>query len=455
MLVIATSLSIAVLWRSDEGRLSWVLRGGIPFVAVATLLLVAWAVSLHTAGAYDTRFAGTGATEYTAVAKATLGTFSALAILSYALKLEIARGFVLLALPLGLAALVVAHWLWRRWLCRRRAAGQLLHRVLVVGDHQALTHLIATLDRSPEAGYSVVGACCSDNGLAIGRVPVVGHELDAADIARQLRVDAVACASSATLGASAVRALSWRLEGSDVQMIVVPSLADVAGPRVSTRPINGIPLLLVEQPRFEGFPLVMKTLIDRLLSLAGIVAVAPVLLAITVAIKLDDGGPALFRQERVGINGKRFTMLKFRSMCVGADRMQDQLRAEHAQENAARGPLFKMKNDPRVTRVGKFIRRTSLDELPQLWNIVRGDMSLVGPRPPLPREVITYDSVVTRRLLVKPGLTGMWQINGRSDLSWQESVRLDLYYVENWSPLGDLMIIVRTLRVVMHHEGAY
>lgn len=331
--------------------------------------------------------------------------------------------------------------------------------MLVVGDEGSLQQLIRTLDSQPAAGYEIVAAACSQlagsSDPHIAGVPVVGSELDAAELAEEVQADIVACAQSAKLGSRALQRLTWRLEGSDKEVIVVPDVIDVAGPRITTRPINGIPLLLIEQPRFDGKNLAIKTLMDKVLSLAGLLVTAPLLVAIAVSIRLDDHGPVIFRQERVGMNGRNFQMWKFRSMRVGADKEHAQMMAAHGTQDVDRGPMFKLQNDPRVTRVGALLRRTSLDELPQLWNILRGDMSLVGPRPPLPSEAETYDSAAMRRLLVKPGLTGMWQVSGRSNLSWEESVRLDLYYVANWTLMDDLAILFRTVKTVLTREGAY
>jgi exopolysaccharide biosynthesis polyprenyl glycosylphosphotransferase len=226
---------------------------------------------------------------------------------------------------------------------------------------------------------------------------------------------------------------------------------EVAGPRLHIRPFEGLPLLAVEQPRFEGWQRMVKTGVDRCLALTALVVLAPVLLGIAVAVRMSGPGPVLFRQERVGINGRSFTMLKFRSMVVDADGQVEQLR----QGNISDGLLFKLREDPRVTSVGRWLRRLSLDELPQLLNVVGGSMSLVGPRPPLPREVARYDASVSRRLLVKPGLTGLWQISGRSDLPWEEAVRLDLRYVENWSLALDTKILWKTFAAVLSSSGAY
>ncbi|HEY4629941.1 MAG TPA: sugar transferase, partial [Blastococcus sp.] len=244
---------------------------------------------------------------------------------------------------------------------------------------------------------------------------------------------------------------SWQLEGSGIELLVSPGLIEVAGPRLHIRPFVGLPLLSIEEPVFTGWRRVLKGALDRTGAALAIVLVAPILVAIAVAVRLSSHGPVLYRQERVGTYGRRFTMYKFRSMVDGADGKLADLLAR----NEGHGLLFKMQRDPRVTPVGRVLRRLSLDELPQLFNVLGGTMSLVGPRPPLPREVERYDTSIRRRLLVKPGLTGLWQISGRSDLSWEESVRLDLRYVENWSLTLDLLILWKTASAVLRSRGAY
>jgi exopolysaccharide biosynthesis polyprenyl glycosylphosphotransferase len=263
--------------------------------------------------------------------------------------------------------------------------------------------------------------------------------------------DTIAVTSASETAAQYLRQLSWQLEGSGIELLVAPGLIEVAGPRLHIRPFEGLPLLSVEQPRFESWQRMVKVAVDRCVAAVALLLLAPLLVAIAVAVRMSSSGPVLYRQERVGVNGRSFTMLKFRSMVVEADRQVDTLRAA----NISDGLLFKLRDDPRVTPVGRWLRRLSLDELPQLFNVLGGTMSLVGPRPPLPGEVAQYDSSVSRRLLVKPGLTGLWQISGRSDLSWEESVRLDLRYVENWSLATDLLILWKTGRAVLSRSGAY
>jgi exopolysaccharide biosynthesis polyprenyl glycosylphosphotransferase len=246
--------------------------------------------------------------------------------------------------------------------------------------------------------------------------------------------------------------VSWQLEGSSTDLVVSPGLTEVAGPRLHILPVAGLPLLHVDEPKFTGFRRVLKGAFDRVSAALALVLLSPIFLVLVLAVRLTSSGPALFRQVRVGRAGSTFVMLKFRSMYADAE---ERLASLREQSDHGDGVLFKMKEDPRVTRVGKFLRKYSLDELPQLINVVLGTMSLVGPRPPLPLEVARYEDHVHRRLLVKPGLTGLWQISGRSDLSWDESVQLDLRYVENWSLGEDLFILWKTVRAVAHGSGAY
>jgi exopolysaccharide biosynthesis polyprenyl glycosylphosphotransferase len=308
------------------------------------------------------------------------------------------------------------------------------------------------LDSVPDAGYHVVAACCGDAAQRyIGQVPVLGDESEAAEIARRIGIDTVACTSSARFDAGGLRRLGWALEGQDVELVVVPRLTDVAGPRVLTRPVAGLSLLHVEAPVFDGPQLAIKTIGDRIAAACLLVLLSPLFAVVGVLIRRDRTGPVFFRQERIGKGGMSFPMLKFRTMLVGAEAMLPSLQ----DRSEGQGPLFKLRDDPRITAIGAKLRQYSLDELPQLVNVLRGQMSLVGPRPPLASEVETYALDVRRRLLVKPGMTGLWQINGRSDLSWDESVRFDLYYVENWSVMSDLIILWRTGRAVLRSSGAY
>jgi len=420
----------------------------LEYTWVSAGIVVLWVLLLRLHGAYDPRMFGHGIQEYRSVGNATFRLFAALAIVSYLAKLELARGYVLVAFPAGLLVLLLTRRMWRTWLGSHRARGDYVDLVLVVGDAPHLRTLIRDLRAAPEAGFAVVGACCSDDVTTIDGIPVVGTEDEAAAFAERLDVDVLACSVSGRRGADGLRRLSWALEGTGVELVVSPGLTDVAGPRIRSRPVAGLPLIYVEEPTFTGAPLLLKSALDVAVAGSLMLVLFPVFALVALLVWLEDRGPVFYSQDRVGIHGRRFVMHKFRSMRVGADTMVPTT-------NEGAGPLFKMREDPRVTRIGRFIRRYSLDELPQFWNIIRRDMSLVGPRPPLASEVAVYEEDVHRRLLVKPGLTGLWQVSGRSDLSWEDSVRLDLYYVENWSFTTDLRILWRTARAVFDRRGAY
>jgi exopolysaccharide biosynthesis polyprenyl glycosylphosphotransferase len=433
----------------------------LEYITFIAMLVATWVLMLHLHDAYDRRLLGHGPEEYKVVAKASFQLFAVLAILSYLLRLEVARGFVAIAMPAGMLGLLLSRWLWRKWLTMHRIQGLLsTHRiqgllstsVLVVGEREHLVNLIRSLESVPDAGYRVVAACCSDaEGDYLGRVPVLGDESQAAEIARRADVSTVICTSSQRLGSGGLRRLGWALEGQDVDLVVAPELTEVAGPRVLTRPVAGLSLLHVEAPVFAGPQLAIKTTIDRIAAATLLVLLSPLFAVVAILIRRDAHGPVFFRQERVGKGGTFFPMLKFRTMVIDAEEMLPSL----LDQSDGQGPLFKLRDDPRITNIGATLRRYSLDELPQLVNVLRGDMSLVGPRPPLASEVEEYEHDVRRRLLVRPGMTGLWQINGRSDLSWEEAVRFDLYYVENWSVMSDLMILWRTGRAVVQSSGAY
>jgi exopolysaccharide biosynthesis polyprenyl glycosylphosphotransferase len=319
---------------------------------------------------------------------------------------------------------------------------------------EQLAHQLA---RQPMSGYLVVGACAPSGevaGYLTGtQVPIYGNLNNLQTALESSGADTVVITSSDELPPDRVRELSWSLEPGRQHLVVAPSLMDIGGPRIHTRPVAGLPLIHVETPRYEGRVLVAKRSFDILASGILIVLLSPFLALIAFAVRLSTPGPVLFKQSRVGLNGKQFKMLKYRSMVIDAESKLGRL--HDVQRAAGNSVLFKMKNDPRVTVVGKFLRRYSLDELPQLFNVFQGSMSLVGPRPPLQREVELYEHHVHRRFLVKPGITGLWQVSGRSDLSWEDSVRLDLYYVENWSITSDIIILWRTFRAVVSKRGAY
>jgi exopolysaccharide biosynthesis polyprenyl glycosylphosphotransferase len=427
-------------------ELYWLISLGV----VAT-----WLVLLATCRTRDPRVIGVGFAEYRRVASASAFTFGSLAIIFLVGKVEIARGFFVLTLPIGLLALTISRWAWRRWLSSQRTNGRYLSRALVGGSPADVAYVIDQLESKTGATYHIIGAAIDgtagdDNGVEL-RVPVVADLSNLAMAAANLQVDTVILAGQPSDDRGFVKDLSWQLEGAATDLVLAAGLTDVAGPRIHFRPVEGLPLIHVEIPQFDGTKHALKRALDVVLSGIALALLSPLFLLLAVLVRLDSPGGAFFAQQRVGRNGERFTMYKFRSMVTTAEAEAKNL----AEMNEGAGLLFKMKDDPRVTRIGRVIRKYSLDELPQLWNVFIGDMSLVGPRPPLPREVAAYENHVQRRLFIKPGLTGMWQVSGRSDLSWDASVRLDLYYVENWSLMGDLIILWRTAKVLIRPVGAY
>jgi exopolysaccharide biosynthesis polyprenyl glycosylphosphotransferase len=417
-------------------------------------LVLAWPALLAACGAYDQRLFGSGGEEFRRVARAGLVLLAVLGFVSYAAELELSRALVVLAVPALTVVTSVERYVSRRFVQRQRQRGRCLKRVVVVGRGGAVLELVERLRRSQYAGLDVVAVCVTPDDrsrvAAAVDLPVAGLQ-DVLATAALTSADAVAVTSASETASQYLRTLSWQLEGSGLELLVAPGLVEVAGPRLHIRPFDGLPLLSVEQPRFTGWRRVVKDGLDRSAALAALVLLLPVFGLIALAVRQSGPGPVFYRQERVGLGGARFTMLKFRSMVPGADQQVAGL----SDGNDSDGLLFKMRADPRVTPVGRWLRRLSLDELPQLVNVLRGDMSLVGPRPPLPTEVARYDTSVSRRLLVKPGLTGLWQISGRSDLPWEEAVRLDLRYVENWSLAMDVSILWRTARAVVSASGAY
>ena len=429
----------------------------VNYTTVSVILTLCWTAILGVYGSRSDRIIGTGTSEYRLVVDSSLRIFGVFAILAFLFKIDFSRGYFIVALPLGTIALVVTRWLWRKWLTNRRARGEYSAKVLLVGSEVSVLHTATELARQPQAGYHVVGACVPSGRVADylpgTDIPVAGNVDRVGSAIAATGADTIVITSSDELSPEKIRQLSWSLEPGRQHLVVAPSLTDIGGPRIHTRPVAGLPLIHVETPRYEGFKRYQKRIFDFVASAFLILILSPVLVAIAIVIRLSTPGPVLFRQERVGLDGGTFRMLKFRSMVTNAEALIHELAANDRTEGNS--VLFKMKDDPRVTKVGRVLRKFSLDELPQLFNVLRGDMSLIGPRPPLQREVDLYETHVHRRFLMKPGITGLWQVSGRSDLSWEDSVRLDLYYVENWSMVGDFIILMKTARAVFASSGAY
>lgn len=446
-----------ILVAVGAGTLLQLFAAGITSTTVlaAAMLVVLWALLLSGMRSREMQCLGSGIAEYQRVANATGLAFGAIAIWVLVLDWSGDRVLIFSALPIGLVGLLFSRWCWRQWLRGRRAFGHYSSRTLVVGDRADVEYVIRAL-QSREHGFHVVGTALfgTDRAPVIvdgRRYPVRGSVDRVASIASRIGADTIVVASRPENDPSFVRELSWQLEGTAANLVLSNQLTDVVGPRISFRPVEGLPMLQIRIPSYEGGHYLLKRGLDISVSALALACIAVITPFLALAIKLESPGPVFFAQKRVGRDGRLFTMYKFRTMVVDAEQRLAELR----QQNEGAGLLFKMRSDPRVTRVGAVLRKISLDELPQFWNVLRGEMSIVGPRPPLMSEVTAYDGRIVRRLYVKPGITGPWQVSGRSDLSWDESVRLDLSYVENWSLMNDLQIMWRTARVMVQREGAY
>jgi len=416
------------------------------------IVLITWPVSVAAHHGYDSKRVGIDSKELSSLPRALADHVVASAFICVAASSTSLLTVIICATPLATVLGLIARLVLRRALHRRQRAGEYLRSVLVVGPLNASKDMNRTMSEDLACGLRVVGACVPDIDLADAPDPelrVFGSLNEVPDVVNRLGCEAVAVTGGLT--ATYLRGLAWSLEGAGVDLLVHPGLVEVAGPRMHIRPFVGLPLLHVEQPHFTGWRRTVKRAFDITLTSLGLLLISPFLITLMAVIKLSDRGPIFFTQTRVGLNGKTFKMIKFRSMVVDAEARKAQLMTD----NEGAGPLFKMKNDPRITPIGRFLRRYSIDELPQLFNVLHGEMSLVGPRPPLTSEVDQYGNDVRRRLLVQPGLTGLWQVSGRSMLSWDESVRLDLRYVENWGLTLDLWIIWKTAWAVASRSGAY
>jgi exopolysaccharide biosynthesis polyprenyl glycosylphosphotransferase len=420
---------------------------GVAYGDVLRAAVPVWILAMATAHCYEERYLGLGSEEFRRVTNAAARFTALFAVAMFMFKWDVARGFVVVALPTASLYALCFRYLARKVLHWLRKDGAASRRVLVVGDGPALEILTSRLEKAPHSGLRVVGTC--QPVTVDGTVSSTIRHVWSTVTSRQ--ADTVAVAHCGQITPLVLRELAWSLEGRGVGLLVAPGLTDVAGPRVNIRAVSGLPLIHVAEPGFTGWGQLAKRIFDTVVAGVSLLLASPLLVALALTVRFSSSGPVLFRQVRIGKDGREFVMYKFRSMYADAETRLTELRCLNDHGESV---LFKMREDPRVTRVGKVLRRYSLDELPQLVNVVRGQMSLIGPRPPLPGEVARYAHSVHRRLLVKPGLTGLWQVSGRSDLNWEETVRLDLYYVENWSVTLDAEILVRTVWAVLRGSGA-
>ncbi|MGV1003221.1 MAG: sugar transferase [Candidatus Nanopelagicales bacterium] len=416
---------------------------------VATAIVVWWLLLLVVRGAYEARFLGVGSEEFKRLVTATATLLALIAITAYFVSVAPPVRMVLPALALGLLTLMIGRWLLRIWLGKQREAGRYQVSTLIVGEKSLAGELAKAFAADPVAGFQVVGIVAPPP--ARGEQDFLAEWLaDLTAWVQRHNVAAVAVAESPSIAPELLRQLAWALEGPRVDLLVSPALSDVAGPRVSVRPAAGLPLLHLDEPSLTGSKRALKRALDLALALPAVVLLTPVWLLIALAIKLDSPGSVFYRQQRVGRSGELFTCLKFRSMQTGADRQRETIIGDPDEQISAR-----YRHDPRITNVGAFLRRWSLDELPQLFNVIVSNMSLVGPRPMLLDEMRLLGAGEHRRHLTKPGMTGLWQISGRKEVSWEDRMRLDLHYVETWSMALDMVIIAKTVKAVLTGKGAY
>lgn len=445
LVCIFTAIGIGLLVSSRAS--TWAIDPVLAVYSVPPVIGLIWIGFLFARGAYDERIIGLGTEEVRRVISASLLTFGVVAGVSYLFRADISRAYAFISLPLGIILIVAARFFWRGWLYRARARGRFMVRTMIVGSGQGADELAAWLEENTYAGFQV--------SARFGRLPDNPLRLDAwlnsmDEVIQAKRIEAVALAPLPSMPSSVVNQVGWRLEGRQIDLLIAPAILDVAGPRLSMRPVAGLPILHLDEAVLSRSQRVSKRSLDIVLTLLLIVLLSPMMIAVAIAVRASSKGPVIFRQPRVGRAGQTFTMLKFRTMVVNADDQRSDLRrAIDSQE-----PMFKMVDDPRVTRVGRFLRRWSLDELPQLFNVLGGSMSLVGPRPHPLDDVSRYEVEAYRRLALKPGLTGLWQVEGRSDLSWAQALQLDIYYVERWTLAGDIVLLARTVRAVIQGRGA-
>ena len=449
--LVALNLSVALhrLWGASPPYLH-------ARVVLGLGILVLGAAALGTARAWDSRVLGQGSEEFTRLLRAFAGLGVLTGLLGLALQAPELRPYAFGVVPIAFVLAACGRFLVRKQLHRMRRQGRCMRNVLAVGTEEAVANLITRTRRSPHNGWAITGICLPRGVTTNSRptvldVPVIGDLDTVVEVVHRFGYHVVSVAPAPGWTSRRLHLLAWDLEGTGTEIVVDPGLMEIAGPRLQVDAVDGFPILRLIEPSFTGGARLIKTVSDIVGAAVLLALSAPLMIVIVIAIRCGDGGPAFYRQHRVGKSGSTFSMLKFRSMVVDADRTRPEL----AGVDRGAGPLFKVHDDPRITRTGRFLRRYSLDELPQLFNVLSGSMSLVGPRPPLATEADMFDRDARRRLLVKPGMTGLWQVSGRSDLSWEECVRLDLRYVENWSLFLDALVIWKTVGAVVRGSGAY
>ena len=454
LIVISTSTLLAGLLREA----GWLLQTPAEVLSTVTVvgpaIILTWVLGILFTGGYAASQFEVGTDEFHRITTASLGAAGLTGVGCYLFNYPLSRGFFFVTFMLGLVGLILGRLALRRLVHTARSLGGLQHNVLIVGSRFGVDEVASVITREKRLGYQVIGCLTPANDPAPeteGGVPVMGNCDTVTETVIASGADVVFFANGGLTSAGQMRRIAWDLEHHDVHVVVAPSISEVSGDRVRIRPVGGLPLIHLDPPRATDAARWGKRLLDIVGSLGLLLLASPVLALAALRVKLHDRGPVMFRQVRTGRDGEEFSLLKFRTMVLDAE---ERLAALHAQQGYD-GGLFKMAEDPRITKPGHWLRRFSVDELPQLVNVLRGEMSLVGPRPPLPLEVAQYQGEMARRLHVRPGLTGLWQVSGRSNLSFDEAIRLDLYYVDNWSMFQDVSILLKTLGAVVRSQGAY
>lgn len=455
--VVALCIAIGVAYAARQSVLGVADDLSQNVIDAAAVIAVGWLLAIVLFSGYDVRLVPSGTELFSNVLHASFAAAGIVGGVVYLAQIELSRGFFIVFFLVGPALLLLDRAILRRVLNRMRSRGRFRQTVIAVGPLRHVDGVARTIRRERWLGYDIVGAVTPGGADTRGSeldIPVLGGEDDLLHVAERERPGILLFTSGATSSSEEFRRIAWKLEDIDVRVIVAPALSEISSSRVRMRPVAGLPLVHMDLPRSRHALRWTKRAFDIAVSALLLVLLTPVLAVIALIVRLHDGGQVIFRQSRVGRGGAAFEFLKFRSMVTEAEAIRVEM-VERAVQDRGNDVMFKMRDDPRITRPGRLLRRYSMDELPQLWNVLRGDMSLVGPRPALPHEVDAYDDDARRRLDVRPGITGLWQVSGRSDLSWEDTVRLDLYYVDNWSFIQDIQILVRTVRAVMASSGAY
>ncbi len=445
MIVVAIGIGLLISSRASE----WAIDPTLAIYGTPAAIGLLWIALLVVRGSYDRRIIGLGSEEVRRAVSATLLLFAIVAGLSYLIRADISRAYAFISLPLGLLLIAFARFRWRQWLYRERKLGRFLLKIIVIGSPRTSQILADKLNQESYAGFQVVDQIDlpknheSDSEFE-GWLNIVDAAISRND------ASAIAIDPGDNAPYEVIRQLSWRIEGRNIDLLISPGSLDVAGPRLSVRPAAGLPLLHLDEAVLSKSQRASKRSLDIVGAIFAITVFSPVMLISALAVRFTSRGPVIYKQVRVGRAGKTFTMLKFRTMHAQADSQINELREKHELNS----PMFKLENDPRITKVGGFLRRWSIDETPQFFNVLGGSMSLVGPRPHPLDDVNRYEIEAFRRLALKPGMTGLWQVEGRSDLSWEQALQLDLYYVEKWSLESDLFLIAKTAKAVILRSGA-